>query len=188
MTKDEIVKYAQDCAAMFCRDHRIDEQAYDDYMQEAVLAALETAADKTAVNKGLISKRVVGALINYGRREQNEGFGSKHVSSPEHVYLSETVAGAYDDDGEPLTYGDTLVYEDPPEGYGDPADELERSVDMNRMHRAIKALSPDDQLFVETVLLSGLAREEAGKRLGVSRQAVEQRIPTIVKRLRGILL
>lgn len=188
MTKDEICDYAKDCAQVFLREHKIDEQEHADYLQEAYLAALETAHGKALVNKGLISDRVVGALINYGLRERNEGFGSKHVLSPEHVSLSETVNGAYDEDGEPLTYGDTLVYENPPEGFGDPADELEREVDMDRMHRAIKALSPEDQEFVHVALLSGLTQEEAGKRLGVTQEAVTQRTKTIVKRLQTILL
>lgn len=188
MTKEEICQYARECAQVFCRDHKIDEQEHEDYLQEAAVAALKTASTKAVVNKGLISDRVVGALLDYWGRERNEGFGSKHVSSPEHVSLSETVTGAYDEDGDPLTYGDTLAYEDPPEGYGNPADELERSVDAARLLRAVKALVPEDQHFVEVALLSGLTQRAAAEKLGVSQQAVHRRTQTIVKRLRGMLL
>ncbi len=188
MTKEEIAAYAGDCARVFCRERKIDEQEQDDYVQEGILAALESAEGKPAVNKGLISDRVVGALIDYYKRERNEGFGSKHVSSPEHVSLSETVAGAFDEDGEPLTYGDTLVYDDPPSGYSNPADEVERDHDHARLRSALKVLSPEDRRFAEVALLSGNTQEEAALVLGVDRSAVSKRVLTIVKRLRSILL
>jgi RNA polymerase sigma factor (sigma-70 family) len=188
VTNDEICDYARDCAQVFCRERKINEQEADDYVQEACVAALEAAASKPAVNKSLISQRVKWSLTNYMRREANEGFGSKHVNSPEHVSLAETVNGAYDEDGEPVTYGDALVYEDPPQGFGDPMDELEREVDQGRMLRAVKALSEDDQRFVEVAMLSGLTQREAGKQLGVSSSAVQQRMKTIVKRLQAIML
>ncbi len=188
MTKDEIVDYARDCAQVFCRERKIDEQEVDDYMQEAVVIALSRSRGKSAVNKHFISESVKKELLKLWRRENNEGFGSHNVASPEHVSLSETVAGAYDEDGEPLTYGDTLVYEDPPEGLGNPADELEREVDMGRMLRAVKTLSHEDQVFVEVAILSGRTQAHAASILGVSSSAVQQRTKTIVKRLQSILL
>lgn len=188
MTKDEICNYARDCAQVFLREHKIDDQEHDDYLQEAIVIALSRCRGKEKVNKHFISESVKKELLKLWRRETNEGFGSHNVASPEHVSLSETVTGAYDEDGEPLTYGDTLVYESPPEGFGDPQDELEREVDMGRMLRAVKALSVEDQRFVEVVLLSGLTQAAAAKRLGVTQQAVASRTKTIVKRLQGIML
>lgn len=188
MTKDEICDYAQTCARIFCREHKIDEQEHDDYLQEAVVIALSRSRDKATVNKHFISESVKKELLKLWRRETNEGFGSHNVASPEHVSLSETVNGSYDEDGEPLTYGDSLVYEDPPEGYGDPADELEKNHDMDRMMRAIATLPPEDQGFVEVAMLSGFTHTLAASKLGISRQALEQRSKTIVKRLQGILM
>jgi RNA polymerase sigma factor (sigma-70 family) len=187
VTKEEIVSYATDCAQVFCRERKIDEQEHEDYLQEAVVIALSRSLGKT-VNKHFISESVKKELLKLWRRETNEGFGSHNVSSPDHVSLSETVNGSFDEDGEPLTYGDTLVYEEPPEGYGDPADELETTHDMARMLRAVKSLSSEDQKFVEVALLSGRTQAAAATILGVSSSAVAQRTKTIVKRLQTILM
>lgn len=189
MTNDEVVELATKYAQGFCRDYQVPPQEQEDYIQEAALGTMEYVVGKAQVTKALIHTVVRGVLLNYYKRERNDGIGSYKVDSYEHVSLASPVAGgAVDEEGEPVTYGDLLVYDEPPEGYGNPADELEREVDAERLRLAVKSLSASDQEFVEVALLSGLTQEAAAEKLGVSQPAVHRRTKTIVKRLQSILL
>lgn len=189
MTKDEITVLAVRYARGFCRDHKVDTQEISDYIQEGVLGALEYVVGKEVITKALIHTVVNGVLLNYGKKQRNEGFGGRDASGPEHVSLAEPVGpGAVDDDGIPITYGDLLVYPDPPEGFGDPGTEYEREHNMSRLGLAIKALSQEDQEFVQVAMLSDLTQEEAAAKLGITQPTVHRKIEQMVRKLQSIML
>jgi RNA polymerase sigma factor (sigma-70 family) len=186
MTKDEIAAYAAECAEVFCREHRIDKQEWGDFQNEAVLAVLERCAGLLAVNKGFLSRTAKMEMLKYWRRETNAGIGSHNVAAFEYVSLADAVSGAADDDGEPLTYGDLLVYDDPPRGYGDPADETQHQDDDRRLARAIASLDERDRALAD-LLRAGESQLEIAARLGISAVAVHHRTSTLVRRLKYLI-
>lgn len=188
MTNDEIAKYARECATMFCWEYKIDEQDREDFVQEGVLAALAAAQGKEVMNKSYISTRVRGELMDYRRTQRNGGIGGPDVMGYDYVSLAEAVVGATDDDGEPLTHGDLLVYPDPPEGFDDPINETARGEDELRLARALKTLTPEEQAFMQVAALSELTQEEAAAKLRISQPAVQRRLERLVRKLQSIML
>ena len=188
MTKDEISKHARGYAIEFCREHGVNEQDADDYIQEGIKEALASADGKATVQKALLWQRVRGAIMNYHKRWQTGGVGGRDAPVFEHVYLADTIPGTSDDDGEPVTYDDVTVYEDPPNGYAEPGEELETLRAKQRIQKLLPLLSRDDRELIHFLYFSDRTQQEVAVILNVSQQAIQERAVRILKKLRLLAL
>lgn len=132
--QEEALRLAERFALMLCRERDYPREEWADCMQEGRLAALEALPRWHATRGSLATflyRRVRGAITNWRAKQANGGMGSKHVSV-RLVSLQDHVPGIEDFDGDPLTYEDITAYADPPEGYGDPLQELAEAEDIRR--------------------------------------------------------
>lgn len=189
MTKDEIAKHARGYAIEFCREHGVNEQDADDYIQEGISAAIATAAEKETVQKALLYQRVRGAIMNYHRRWTNGGVGGRDAPVFEHVHLADTIPGTSDDDdGEPVTYDDVMVYDDPPKGYDDPSAELETLRAKQRLQKLMPLLNREDRELVYFLYFTDKTQQEVARIYNVTQQAIQQREARVLKKLRLLAL
>ncbi len=188
MTKDEIVKYARGYALEFCREHGVNEQDADDYIQEGITAALASASRKDTVQKALLYQRVRGAIMNYHKRWMNGGIGGKHVAPFEHVYLGDTIPGAQDDDGDPVAYEDVISYDAAPGGYSTPEEEIDVLRAKQQVQKLLPLLSREDRELVQFLYFSDKTQQEVASIYGITQQAVQKREARVLKKLRLLAL
>lgn len=188
MTKDEIAKHARGYAIEFCREHGVNEQDADDYIQEGILGALGACEGKNKVLKEFIRTRARGAILDYHKKWSNGGIGGKDAHPFEHVYLADAIPGAMDDDGDPMTYEDITAYEDPPVGYDAPDEELETLRAKQRIQKLLPLLNRDDRELVHFLYFSDKTQQEVATIYNVSQQAIQQREARVLKKLRLLAL
>lgn len=188
MTKDEIAKHARGYAIEFCREHGVNEQDADDYIQEGITAALLTAQGKERVQKALLYQRVRGAIMNYHKRWTNGGIGGRDAPAFEHVYLADTIPGTSDDDGDPVTYEDVTSYEDPPNGYDEPEKEMETLRAKQRIQKLLPLLNREDRELVHFLYFSDKTQQEVATIYDITQQSVQERQQRILKKLRLLAL
>ena len=184
MTRDQIARHARGYAIEFCREHGVNEQDADDYIQEGIQAALKTAAGKETVQKALLYQRVRGAIMNYHKRWTNGGIGGRDAPAFEHVYLADTIPGTSDDDGEPVTYDDVTVYEDPPNGYDVPDEELETLRAKQRIQKLLPLLNREDRELIHFLYFSDKTQQEVAVIYNVTQQSIQERTQRVLKKLR----
>lgn len=188
MTKDEIVKYARGYALEFCREHGVNEQDADDYIQEGVTSALASASSKATVQKTLLYQRVRGAIMNYHKRWINGGVGGRDAPPIEHVYLADTLPGGQDDDGDPLTYEDIIAYDTPPNGYGTPDDERDTLHATQQVKRLLPLLDREDRELMYFLYFGGKTMQDVATIYKITRQSVQERHRRVLKKLRMLAL
>lgn len=188
MTRDEIAKHARGYAIEFCREHGVTEQDADDYIQEGIKAALLTSAGKTTVQKALLYQRVRGAIMNYHKKWTNGGIGGRDAPAYEHVYLADTIPGTSDDDGDPVTYDDITAYEDPPNGYDEPSEELETLRAKQRVQKLLPLLNREDRELVHFLYFSDKTQQEVAVIYNVTQQSIQERARRVLKKLRLLAL
>ena len=186
MTKDEIAKHARGYAIEFCREHGVNEQDADDYIQEGILGALEYTEGKAQVLKEFIRTTVRGVIMNYHKRWTKGGIGGRDAPAIEHVYLADAIPGALDDDGDPMTYEDITSYEDPPDGYGAPDEELETLRAKQRIQKLLPLLNREDRELVHFLYFSDKTQQEVADIYEVNQSTIARREEKVLARLRLI--
>ena len=188
MTKDEIAKHARGYAIEFCREHGVNEQAADDYIQEGILGALEYTGGKEQVLKEFIRTTVRGVIMDFHKKWTRGGIGGKDAPPFEHVYLADAIPSATDDDGDPMTYEDITTYEDPPNGYDAPDEELEAMRAKQRIQKLLPLLSREDRELTHFLYFSDKTQKEVAVIYNVTQQAIQQREARVLKKLRLLAL
>lgn len=184
MTRDEIAKHARGYAIEFCREHGVNEQDADDYIQEGITAALATAAGKETVQKALLYQRVRGAIMNYHKRWTNGGVGGRDAPAFEHVYLADTIPGTSDDDGDPVTYEDVTAYEDPPNGYAEPSEELDTLRAKQEIQKLLPLLQREDRELIYFLYFTDKTQAEVADIYNVNQSTIARREEKILGKLR----
>lgn len=155
----------------------------DDLMQEAYLAAWE-ALPRWDPNKAQlqtwIDRKVRGAAINAKHRESFGMIGGRDSGSLV-VSMHGVVADDEDENAGPLAPEASLVYEDPPEGFGDPSEEAEDLVEA-----FIRAAPAGDQDMLRRLCGAGVPQEtqaEYADKEDIHRNTVVNRLTQIRQKL-----
>lgn len=186
MTKDEIAKHARGYAIEFCREHGVNEQDADDYIQEGILGALGACAGKEQVLKEFIRTRARGAILDYHKKWSNGGIGGKDAPPFEHVYLADAIPGSMDDDGDPMTYEDITTYEDPPNGYAEPSEELETVRAKQWIQKLLPLLNREDRELIHFLYFSDKTQQEVADIYEVNQSTIARREEKVLAKLRLI--
>lgn len=186
MTQDEIVKLARGYAIEFCREHGVDEQDADDYIQEGILGALEYTRGKTHIQKAFVRATVRGIILDYHKKWTNAGIGGKDAPAMEHIYLSEPVGGVGEDDDE-LTYEEILAYSSPPRGYGVPDDEGIGAKRMEQLRAVLPHLSVEERNLVEFLYFQGRTQQEVADICHTTQKTIHKREAAVLRKLRRLL-
>lgn len=156
----------------------------DDLMQEAYLAAWEALPRWNAFEAGLqtwVRENVRGAVLKANTRESTGMIGGRD-SGPLVVSMhGETSDDDGSDDEQDVLSGAeaTLAYKDPPEGFGDPAEEIE-----DLAAALLLQVPKEDQDMVRRLCGIGVSREtqeQYAAREGTSQRTITRRVNALRK-------
>lgn len=173
-----------------CMQHGLDPYyVRDDLMQEAYLAAWACLPKWRAFESSLqrwVTENVRSRMLHasqaaatgmVGGRESGVVVVSMHGDTPDADHI-----GSNDEQELPDSIEGTLVYTDPPEGFGDPAEEVDRE-------RLLLQLPEKDREMVRRLCGVGVPAEtqvEYAERIGTTRKAVERRLAYLREKQLGV--
>lgn len=160
----------------------VQEQIDADLIQEANLAAMEACRSWQSLSSTLGSWAEVcirGAVQNHLLALSTGMIGGRPSGYPT-VSTSEPLSTEEPDD--PSTLGESLEYLEPPEGLGNPFDEVVRLQDIEKARALVASLSLEDRELVRAVYGIGQPQETQGGyavRKGLHRVTVADRLTVI---------